>query len=356
MILEEVTLTVAGRRLAGFQEVNVTRSMDEAAISFALQCTNPAWHPDAFVLRTGAEIELRAGGDLLVKGYVDEYEASHGDGDTHEVRVSGRSKAADSIDCPPTKHKTGRVDGKDLLGVAKEFDEHGVGYTADVALQPIAKVQRHPRDTVFQTIEREARKQGLLLLGEPAGGIRITRAGEKRQAGAILEGAPPLKSFKLKCSAKDKHSPVVVRGQKASGVDGKALRQETQEYDPSVGRYRPLVLFVEGDASEKDLKNRAQWERLRRSGAGVTVSADLATWRDAAGALFEPGRLIAVTLHSERFEQDMTISSVTFTQSHAGTTASPDLVDPRSHGGKAPKGKSDKAYAVKAGTFNGSGR
>jgi len=351
---EQVALIVGGKRLVGFQEVNVTRSMEDAAIRFALKATNPAWTEDAWALRLGAPIELYANGTLLVRGYIGNYEGDH-ESTNHVVTIDGRSKAGDVVDCPPARHKTGRVEGKDLLGVAQEFDEFGVGFSADVPLKPIAKVQRHPMDTVFDTLEREAREQGLMLAGQPDGSIKITRAGTRRHAGALVEGMPPVKKFKVRFSADGKFSHVTVRGQKASGAGKADLRQETTEYDPEVGRYRPLVLFVEGDATERDLKNRAQWERLRRTGAGTAIDIPVTTWRDAQGELWEPGRLVAVSLPSERVDQDMTLSAVTFIQNNGedgGTIALLTLVDPRTHGGKKPKGKSDKAYDTREGEFN----
>lgn len=348
---EIVTLIVGGQQLRGFQEVNVTRSMEQAAITFALKATNPSWHADAWALRLGAEVELWSNGTLLVRGYIDNYESDHGEGAAHEVRVSGRSKAGDAIDCPPAKHKTGRVEGKNLLDVAKEFDEFGIGYSTDIDLKTIPKVQRHPLDTVHQTIEREARRQGIMLLGEPDGGVRLTRAGSKRHAGALVEGQPPLKKVSVKFSAEGKFSDTIVKGQAARGIGAKDLRQEVKEYDPEVGRYRPIIVFLEGDGTEKDLKNRAQWERLRRSGSGTSVSTTLNTWRDEGGDLWEPGRLIAMQFPSERIDQDFTLSTVTFTQNASGTIAVLTLVDPRAHGGKKPKSKSDKAYGTEEGDF-----
>lgn len=347
MIDEIVSLTVGGQQLAGFQEVNVTRSMEEAAITFGLRATNPTWHEDAFKLRLGVEVEVSSSGTLLAKGYVDNYEADHGEGASHDVRVSGRSKAADAIDCPPAKHKTGRVEGKTLEEVAKEFDEFGIGYKADVPLKTIPKVQRYPTDTVHQTLEREAREQGLMLMGEPDGSVRITRAGSKRHAGALVEGQPPIKKFSVKFSAEGKYSEITAKAQRAIGTKSKDLREEVKEYDPEVGRYRPLIVFLEGDGTEKDLRTRAEWERLRRQGSGTSISITINSWRDDAGELWEPGRLIAVKLPSEKVDQDMTLSGVTFTQSiPEGTIAVLTLVDPRSHGGKDPKGKSDKAYSA----------
>jgi len=347
MRTEDVTLTVGGSALRGFQEINVTRSAKDASIPFAMKATNPSWTQDAFNLRLGAAVQVRAGADLMADGYIDDYAGDHGEGGSHEVRVSGRSKSQDAVDCPPAKHKTGRVEKKTLLDAAKEFDEFGVGFTADVPLKPIDKIQRNPNETVFDTLERYARRDGLLLMGEPDGKIKITRAGEKRIAGALVEGQPPIKSFKVQFTAKDKRSPVVARGQRAIGVDKKSMRQEVQEYDSSVGRYRPVILFVEGDADDEKLRKRAKWESSRRSGESCSVSVTVFGWRDSSGKLWEPGRLMAIYFPSERLDQDMTLSTVTFKQTiKDGTVAELEFCDPRALGGKDPKGKSDKAYSA----------
>ena len=203
---EAVVVIVAGMQLANFQEINITRGANDAAISFALKCTNPAWSASAYVLREGAEVEVMAisarfGSTLICRGYVDEYEAATGEDNRREVRISGRSKSQDAIDCPPAKHKTGRIEKKTLLDAAKEFDEFGTAWTADIPLRQIAKIQRDPDDTVFDTIDRYARAEGLLLTGQPDGGVKITRAGTKRHAGRIAIGEAPCRSMSIKFSA-----------------------------------------------------------------------------------------------------------------------------------------------------------
>jgi len=263
MTIEDVTLTVGGLRLRGFQEVNLVRSAEAAAITFGFKATNPSWTQDAFSLRMGAAVQLYAGGDLMCDGFIDDYAGDHGEGGTHEVRCSGRSKSADLLKTMPAKHKTGRVENKTLLDVAKEFDEGKIGFSTDVELKPIEKVQRNPSESTFQTLDRHARREGLMLQGLPDGSVKITKAGEKRIAGALVEGQPPIKSFKVQFSANEKRSPVVAKGQRALGTDKKALRQEIQEFDPSVGRYLPLVVFVEGDANDEKLRKRAKAEVSR---------------------------------------------------------------------------------------------
>lgn len=356
-VAEIVTLTVDGTELRGWQEVKVDRSMQNAAISFSLEATNPAWSADAKKLRYGKLVEIRTsassgptppgGGVLLCKGYIDDYSADYGENSAKTIKVSGRSKAGDAIDCPPSKHKTGRIEKKKLDQVAKELDEFDVGWSTDQQLDEIPKVQIEPGESMYATVEREARRQGLMLAGQTDGSVKITRAGTKRHAGALRLGDSPVQSIGVEISAKQKRSPVVVRGQRAKGTGKDNLRQEVQELDETVERHRPIIIILEGDAPKKDLQKRAKWERLRRSGFGTAASAKVSTWRDEGGEIWDPGRLVAIVVEPEDIDQDLTLSTVSFTQSEkGGTLASLKFVDPRTHGGKKAKGGkgSDKAY------------
>jgi len=351
---EIVTLVVDGYELRGWQDVSVDRSMESAEISFTLGAANPSWSADAKRLRKGKEIEIRTspargpakpgGGELLCKGYVGGYAAKYGK-KTKTVTLDGKSKAADAVDCHPVKHKTGRFEKKTLLEVANELDEVRCGFKTDQDLKKIAKVQRQPTDTIFQTVEREARRLGLMLAGEPDGSINITRAGTKRHAGALVLGESPVEEMDVTLKLDQKFSEIVGRGQRATGTGKDALRQEERETDKSVGRHRPLLVLPEGDWSKTELKKRLRWERLRRAGNGTTIRVKVATWRDEAGMIWTPGCLMAIVNEPEDIDGDYTLSTVNFRQDdEGGTIAFLNFVDPRAHGGKKAAGKSDAVF------------
>ena len=363
---ELVTLIVDGYALIGWQDVSLDRSMESAEISFNLGATNPSWSPEAKRLRTGKEIEIltspvRGGlglpgsGDLMCHGYVAGYSAKYAKR-SKAVTLDGKSKSADAVDCHPVKHKTGRFENKDLLAIAKELDEVRCGFTTDQTLTKIAKVQRQPRDTIYQTVEREARKLGLMLSGQPDGSIKITRAGTKRHAGALVLGESPVEEMDVKIKCDQKYSSYVARGQRAGGTGKDNLRLEETEKDGSVGRNRPLLIVPEGDWSKKELKKRLRWERLRRASFGTTITVKVSTWRDDAGKLWEPGLLMAIVNDPEDIDSDFLLSSVNFRQGNDdGTAATLTFVDPKSQGGKGGDGKSDKAFDAGSGVDDDEG-
>ena len=350
---EIVTLTVDGQVMIGWQDVSLNRSQESAEISFNLGATNPSWSDEAKRLRHGSEVEIRTSaaggrarpgrGDLMCAGHITGYGAKYAK--TKQVTIEGKSKSADAVDCHPVKHKTGRFENKTLLDIAKELDEVRCGFKTDQKLDKIAKVQRQPHDTIFQTLEREARRLGLMLSGQPDGSINITRAGTKRHAGALILSQSPVEEMDVKIKCGEKYSHYVARGQRSKGVGKDNLRQEETEKDGSVKRNRPLLIIPEGDWSKKELKKRLRWERLRRASFGTTISVKVATWRDEAGQLWEPGRLMAIVNEAEDIDGDYALQTANLRQGQQeGTVAYLTFVDPKAAGGKDGTDKSDGVF------------
>jgi prophage tail gpP-like protein len=349
-IEEIVTVVVGGHELRGFEEIDLRRSMKEAMISFSLRATFAEGSASARMLRQADDIEIytaagRQGSrTLLCRGAIDSYEADIGEGNSKIIVLHGRSHARDAIDCTPCRHPTGRVENKDLLGVAQDLGaEFDVPWRADVPLDPIDKTQLRPGETLFQAIEQQARIEGLMLLGEPEGGVLITRAGTKRHAGALREGKPPVNRVSVRLQKAAERSEIHVRGQRAHGTGKDALQQNeifTPDY-PVQGkrRHRPQVVYVEGDRIPTKLKRRAKWHHLR-SFEGNTIQMRVSRWRDEDGLIWEPGRLVALQVPSEELDVDFTLSEVVLRQGigeHAGTRAELIMVDPRTHGGDKPQ-------------------
>ncbi|WP_158810236.1 phage baseplate assembly protein [Beijerinckia sp. L45] len=349
-VFETISVVVDGYMIKGFQSVEITRSMQDGAMSFNLEASASSWSPQAMALREGRQMEIYANGDLVVTGAIDEYNSEISE-EGRSVSLSGRSKGRNAIDCHPIKHKTGMVKNKTLLQAAQEFDEFGVGWSTDQQLQPLAMIQRRPEEPMFHTIERYARKLGHMLVAQTDGSIMITRAGSKRHAGALVLGQSPVDSMGVKITTTQKRSPVVVRGQRRSGHGKANLRQEAQDQGDDGDEYRPALVIAEGDHTDSELQTRAKWERLRMAAYGIRPSAKVSTWRDAAGTLWTPGLLVAVTNDIEGIDSDFTLSTVILRQQDgegkgAGTRATLEFVDPKAHGGQTGAGTSDSVFSA----------
>jgi prophage tail gpP-like protein len=350
MTIEDVAVIAGGKKFSQWQRVTITAGAGQAARSATLETTEPnALFGDEWTFKPGTKVEIQAGGDQMLVDYVDDY-APQFDATSHTASISIRSKAKDAIDSSAV-HDTGEIRDKDLEGIAKDLDKFGIGFKAvGISLKKIPLHRISPGSTVFQELEVLARQQGVLLVGEADGSVAITKAGKNgRHAGALQEGVNILRASAT-LSEKGKHSSVKVKGQRGFGTSDQALRIEHEEKDATVERYRPLIVVAEGDTDLDRAKVRAAYHIARSSGSSVSASITVKGWRDEAGALWDPKKLIFVESQRLKISQDMAIKSVSFNQSgeeHGlGTHCILSLVDPKSLGaeGKASKGKSAGAW------------
>ena len=187
MGVEILRVVVGGMAYTSWEGATIRAALNEAARSFSLRVAlEGGGAATAWTFKAGAAVSIYANGDLMLTGYVDRYQPSL-DGKRIEATITGRSKAADAIDSS-AEHDTGQIENKTLLEVAKELDKFGVGFSSKEQLDKIPVFRVTPGESVFRALERQARAQGLALMGKADGSVEIVKAGTQRHAGGIFEG------------------------------------------------------------------------------------------------------------------------------------------------------------------------
>jgi prophage tail gpP-like protein len=343
--VELVTVHANGNKYTGWTKGSVGGSIKEASRTFTLSTTERsfAFHSE-FNFPPGTEIQIKSNGDLLVDGYVDEYKPQISPED-HPVVITGRGKGADFIDSSAEHDDGGEEKNKTPLDLAKKLNKHGINITSSEAMKKIPMMRIEPGSSPWRNVERYARQQGFVLMGEANGDIKITKAVTQRHTGKLIEGKNIIDGSAT-LSQKNRHSNYNVKGSARIGTKEKDLRSEDKAKDPGVKRYRPKVLLMEGDTDKGRNKNRAETEANRRAGEGTKASIVVQGFHDKGGKLYEPSLLIYTASPSLKIDQDMMIESVEFEQSEKGGSLTKlELVDPRAYGGKkAGTSKSGKEW------------
>lgn len=309
-----VTLTVAGKTYAGWEDVSITRGIEQASGGFELTVSN-RWpgqgHP--WRIREGDACTLAIGDDPLVTGYVDEVESTL-DERAHGVRISGRDRSADLIDCSAI-HKPDQWSGIALDRLATILAAPfgvTVSVEADVGAPiPTAKLQHG--ETAWEAIERFARMRALLVVSDGRGGLVLTRAGKGRQAtDAIVEGQNA-KALSLRASGAERFSEYLVKGQRSAATDeddDAARRVSGRAVDRGISRYRPMLVLAEGQSDGASAADRAAWEASVRAGRATRGTARLAGWRQSDGALWPLNGLVMVTSPQLDLNDELLIAEV----------------------------------------------
>lgn len=350
--MEQVFITVAagGGLWRAFERVMVRASFQEAARSFQLEvAAEPGAAATAWMFKAGTQVDILSNGSLMCHGFVDRYQPRLREHDTAIVTISGRSKSQDYIDSSAV-HDTGQFKDKDPQEIASALDHFGVGVTTDEQLKKVPIYRITPGETAFRCLEKLCREQGVFPVGQADGSIKITKGGKKKHAGALIEGVN-IKEIEADHNWSGRHSDVIVRGQKPYGHGEDALQIEGKARDAELGRYRPVIVFHDGDTDKDRAKKRAATRRDREAGNALKANVTVQGHHDDGGTLWEPGALVFVDSTFADIHQDMAIETVTFSQDRKeGSIAVLSLVDPRALGGKGGKGgKAGAAWASDAG-------
>jgi hypothetical protein len=129
-----VQLVVNGRSFEGWKEMRVRRSIEQMAGAFVLKATLK-WsedQDDPFEIREGLPCQVLIGQDVVITGYIEEYEPSY-DAEESTVAIHGRDKTGDLVDCAAI-FKTGQWHNVGLLQIVQDIAQpFGIGVVVATA-------------------------------------------------------------------------------------------------------------------------------------------------------------------------------------------------------------------------------
>ena len=352
--MSRVELYIGGEIHSGWEAVSVTRSIETISGTFELRLSerNPV-SPSLRRIGPGKACELRLDGTVVVSGYVDDLAVTL-EADTHTIRVSGRDKTGDLVDCSVVVNaddpeSAGEWEGAKLEQICRQICKP-FGITVS-ALQPTGEPFRRFKtqegESAYEAIVRACKNRALLPTAGPDGNLVLMRPGPS-SGGRIAEGDNAL-ALRGTFNDRDRHNRYIVKGQ-AGGDDktwgASVTTGKSEATDPAVTRYRPLIVISEDHGEAGTLANRVKWEAATRAGQARRVEATVQGWRDG-GRLWSAGD--AVTLDSPTLGLEtpttMTIAGVTFTLDEKGTLTNLTLVHPKAFELRTlPKGEAEAGW------------
>jgi prophage tail gpP-like protein len=337
---EFITVSAGGGLWTAYERFTVTASFHDAARSFELEVAAESGPYATFAqFRAGAAVDISSNGSLLLRGYVDRYQPSISEHDTAIITVSGRSRSQDFIDSS-AKHDTNQFKDKTPAEIGQALDLFGVGIATDEQLDKVPVYRITPGETAFRCVEKLCREQGVFVVGQADGSIKLTKGGKQSHSGLIREGYNMI-AGEADHNWSGRHSEIIVRGQRPIGHGDEALQIEQIAKDGAVGRYRPIIIIHDGDTDRKRAKKRAKTRRDREAGNSLKARVTVQGFRDDGGQVWEPGNLVFLQSPFLAIAQMMAIDTVTFTQDRKnGSRSVLALVDPKALGGDASKGGS----------------
>lgn len=345
--LEMVTVTIDGTPYAGWSEVEIDYSVEQAARTARLIMSD---FGGAFPIEPGRACTVEASGEPVITGYIRDVEPSHDEGQ-HSVSVSVVSRTVDLVEAS-IDHPTGFLKNKTVDDIGRAFDTAGIGVEFDKAypVEPASFV--NPGRSWFYHMEPLVRSHQAFIYDDENGRAQVAVKPRGRHSGALSIGdGGNIIAATAKLTEKGRHDEVIIRGQSSRGTDATALQPEGRAKDGSVQRRRPRIVVHESETTSGKLKDRAEREVKRAAGFSREATVTVSGWR-AGGMIFRPHWLIAV--HDARIyvNQDMAIKSVKLSQAIGeggpGTRAVLTLCDPAALGGEASASSSGETPSAEA--------
>lgn len=298
---EMVEVRREGEILEGWEQVNVSRAIDELAGTFELLFAEVSPEdPIARKLLRGEVVEILIDGELVLSGVVSRRTKAY-NGTTNAIAVTGRDLVADVVDCSAA-NEPGQWRGARIATIARELLEPfpALRFREDLSIAGLGSATEFALQTgesVFSALDRLARMRGLLLASDLRGGVYFTRAGETR-APVALERGVNLEAGSIEEDETGRFSRYIVHGQGPTPAywdvgqgPGQNFRVETT--DPGVLRNRPLVLHAEDAADAAQLRARVRFEASVRAARAAKVTYTLPDWK-LGGHLWRPGEKVAI--------------------------------------------------------------
>lgn len=335
---DALVLTVGGANLGGWQRVSVTRGLGVLPASFDIQVTEKYPLTPAADLRPGMPCTVQIGADLVLTGYVDRYSASVSGAD-HTVRIQGRSKSEDLVDCAAfvgsVRAAGTQVLGGSALSIAQKI---AAPYNVTIASEagPGASIPQfniNLGETAWEIIDRVTRYSKLIAYDMPDGSVMLAQAGTEKMAsgftiGENVEAGTVTFGMDGRYSQYEGHFLSTMALGDDAGVNSPGVGQIV--YDHGVPRFRKRYVISEQTQLGTSLAYaRALWECNRRYGQSMQFNVTADAWRDSAGKLWAPNHLAPIAATVLKLNTaTWLIASVQYRRDENGQHAVLTLMDP----------------------------
>ena len=339
-----LTLTVGNVSVTGWQRVSVTRPLAAIPSSFSIEVTEKYPNAADLDLKPGQPCTVTIGSDLVLTGYVDRYTSAIS-ASQHTIRVEGRSKSEDLVDCSAlvagtsagSESKDGlQVVNGDVLSIAQRLAKpYGVTIQTNVQgpFQAIPQFNINLGETVWEIIDRITRYSELIAYDMPDGSVMLSEVGKQSMAsgfriGDNVETADVMFSMDQRYSEYEGHLISTMALGTDAGVNTPGVGEIVR--DDEVPRFPKLYVISEQFVMGQPLAGkRAIWEKNRRWGQSFNFTVTCDAWRDAAGKLWSPNYLAAIDAAALKLKhRDWLIGTVTYLRDEGGQHARLSLWPP----------------------------
>ncbi len=325
-----ITIEVNGDQYENFLSASVNIRLDALTNTFAFTTTSQKKNPLPFL--GGEPCKIFVDGEVVLTGFIEVVTVNY-DTESHTIAVMGRDKTGDLLDSTLDKVQdiTSTVTLKQLIEkvlTSSKLSNIKVVQADGLLIEPFNpaedKMNPEPGKSIFDFIEKYARKRQVLLTSNGDADIVITQSSgvvipdtiqniiSSDQNNVLVSSVSydttgRFNTYKFVSSL----SPIAANI--AGVLDLESLvSQSGGTTDPEIRASRQMILIAETSSSDGQNNKRSQWEANIRKARGRVYSAKVKGFRNTSGDLWQINNLVSVVDDFCGINSQMLINTVSF--------------------------------------------
>ncbi|REF28616.1 prophage tail gpP-like protein [Xenorhabdus cabanillasii] len=302
---DELSLVIGGKAIYGWDSVRVTRGIERLPSDFELMLMD--YYPgsdEKQQVEAGQPCQVLLGNDPVMTGYIDIWHSSINKS-IHQIRVTGRGKCQDLVDCS-AKWPQNVISRATPLQIARKLAQwYGIEVTSDVTgMKSVPQFTLNWGESSQEVIDRITRWSALLYYDTPDGNLFLTRVSDKVAASGVAQGKN-IEQADYQSAMNERFSEYTGLSMNVSGLSELSAGQgyqavkiaEARDPEAAKMRYRNYVTIIESTLHTRGRQQEAiDWEMNRRYGRSKVLKVLVDSWRDVSGTLWTPNTLIPIHL------------------------------------------------------------
>ena len=283
-------------------------------------------------LKLGQQARVFIDENLVITGYIESLDISYSAG-SHSINVSGRDIGGDLIDSSIRQKSYIQRDFFKLVNLVLVDNGYSIKVINNVGtltLEPTETIKTEQGDSVFDFLDRYAKKLQVLLKISPNGDLEIIREDDEVVKNFLINDFTQnnnILSASLNLSTVNRFNLIEVYSQDNNKTHTKTgISQKGTATDSNIRATRRKVITMNTASQSKSLTALAEWNINLRRAKGSRYSCKVVGFYSGKD-IWQPNKLVNIVDYTAQVKGNFLIQGVEFSQSLQGSFTTLDIVE-----------------------------
>lgn len=332
--MSKIYLEVEGIKYEGFTEVAVNGAMENFSSSFSFSTTVKETTLGIIEndVKLGQVARVFIDETLVITGYIEDVKIEYS-ADSHSITVSGRDIGGDLIDSSIVQKSYKQRDFEKLIKlvlVDNGYSIKVINKVGTLTLEPTETIKTEQGDSIFDFLDRYAKKLQVLLKINPSGNLEIVREDSSVVKKFLINNFTQntnILSAKLNLTTVNRFNVIEVYSQDNNRTHTKtSISQKGVATDSTIRSTRRKVITMDTASQSKSLTALAKWNINLRRAKGSRYSCKVLGFYSGED-IWQPNQLVNIIDLTAQVQGNFLIQGVQFSQSLQGSFTTLDIVE-----------------------------